>query len=218
LLTPRSVWRWNELGKRVLVLGNNNFRFHQMDMFAPILSGLMEKAGFQVTLTQDLNDLAKERIGAFDIFLCYYTGGKLTREQLQGLMSFVSSGGGFIGLHSAADSFRENPGYLELLGGVFRRHPRHQVFHIRVADREHPITRGIPDFDVYDELYILYHDPKRYHLLLYCPWEGEEQPVAWTKEYGGGRVFYLSLGHTEEALTHPTFQEILRRGLRWVSP
>jgi len=206
------------LSKKVLLLGNNDFPFHQIDMIAPILSEVMEKAGFDVTLTQDLNDLEKERISAFDILLCYYTRGKLTQKQLEGLLSFVSSGGGFVGLHSAADSFRDTPEYLELLGGVFRSHPPHQIFHIEVADKEHPITKGISDFDIYDELYILYHDPKQYHLLLYCNWKSEKQPVAWTKEYGKGRVFYLSLGHTKEALTHPTFQEILLRGLRWVSP
>ena len=206
------------MSKKVLVLGNNDFPFHQIDTFASILSKVMEKAGFYITLTQDLNNLKWERISSFDILLCYYTRGRLTAKQLQGLLSFVSSGGGFVGLHSAADSFRDTPEYLELLGGVFRSHPPHQTFHIEVADREHPITKGISDFDIYDELYILYHDPKQYHLLLYCNWEGEDQPVAWTKEYGKGRVFYLSLGHTKEALTHPIFQEILIRGLRWVSP
>lgn len=206
------------MSKKVLIVGNNDFPFHQMDMMAPILSEIMEKHGFQVTLTQDLNSLEKERINAFDILLCYYTRGKLTVKQLQGLLSFVSSGGGFIGLHSAADSFRDSPEYLDLLGGVFRNHPSHQTFHIEVADKNHPITKGISDFDIYDELYILFHDSKYNHLLLFCVWENERQPVAWTRKHGDGRVFYLSLGHTKEALTHPTFQEMFLRGLLWVSP
>ena len=205
------------LVKRVLILGNDNFPFHRISVFAPFISEIVEEAGFKPSVTQDLNQLEGDRINAYDVLLCYYTRGELTESQLRGLLNFVSSGRGFVGLHSAADSFKDSEEYLDMLGGVFLSHPKHQTFHIEVADRDHPITKGINDFDIYDELYILRHDPTRYHLLLYCLWEGERQPVAWTKGYGEGRVFYLSLGHTKEAYENPAFREILRRGILWAS-
>jgi len=204
-------------GINVLLLGNNLFPFHKLSIAGPLISETLEHAGVNVTVTEDLNMLKKENLSKFNVFVCYYTLGKLTGEQLNVLLDFVSSGKGFVGLHSAADSFRENYAYLSMLGGIFRTHPAHQVFHIEVSDKNHPITKGVSDFGIYDELYILYHDPKRYHLLLHCTWEGDKQPVAWIREHGKGRVLYLSLGHTEEALKNEKFQRLLTEGVKWAS-
>ena len=209
---PKSL----PLGKKVLVLGTNNLPFHRIDMAGPILSKILNEAQFETIITQNLDMLKAENLGEFDILLNYYTKGNLDMAQIKGLLSFVNAGGGLMGLHSAADSFRDSAIYLELLGGIFRRHPPHQKFNIRVSNQEHPITKGISDFEVYDELYILHHDPDLYNLLLYCDWENKRHPVAWTREHGRGKVFYLSLGHTKEALTHPTFQKILVRGMNWL--
>jgi type 1 glutamine amidotransferase len=75
------------------------------------------------------------------------------------------------------------------------------------------------DFKVTDELYYLKHDSARSHHLMtaYDPTTDEYNVMAFVHQHGLGRVFYLALGHDMAALENPSFQEILRRGVRWTA-
>jgi type 1 glutamine amidotransferase len=198
--------------------GKEEFRFHRLDALASILKPVLKSVGFDVTESTDFDMLKKENVFNFDVALISGWG-EMTLEQLNGLIDFVSLGKGFVGLHGAADSFRgqRNWAFPNLLGGIFRTHPDEPWGwnHIEVSDRYHYITRGISDFDIYDEMYIFYSDPRRYHELLHFTLEGEKQPLAWIRRHGKGRVFYLALGHEEQALRNETFQKILVNGVKW---
>ena len=83
-----------------------------------------------------------------------------------------------------------------------------------MVDSEHPITEGVTEFMVEDEQYILDYDP-RVNVLCSALWQGRAMPVAWTKAWGKGRVFYLALGHNSEACQHEMFGLLLQRGAKW---
>lgn len=201
---------------KVLVLGGRTEGFHQFWIMGPILERFLREAGMSPTLTEDRDALKKENISGYDVFLDYTTGDTLQPDQLEGLLGFVSSGKGFVGLHCAADSFKDNAEYIEMVGGKFRTHPPTQPVSVAVDDPSHPITQGTEPFEIIDELYILDYAPGM-HWLLSAVWEGARQPVAWVKEHGRGRLFYLSLGHGPEAFNNPHFQNLVLKGLRWAA-
>lgn len=170
---------------------------------------------FEITrIDEDLSALEGQRLAPFDLLVFYYTIGEITSAQKNGLLEWLASGKGYVGIHSAGDSFRDCPEYRAMVGGWFVTHPHYRRYQVSVVDPEHPITRGIEEFWVEDEQYILDYDP-RVRVLASALWKGAAMPCVWTKSWGAGRVFYMSLGHDPSACKNETFATLLTRGALW---
>ncbi|MEE2709867.1 MAG: ThuA domain-containing protein [Gemmatimonadota bacterium] len=172
-----------------------------------------------LTLTyveEDLDALAAPNLDAYDLIVFYYTVGDISDAQKNGLLNWVASGKGYAGIHSAADSFRSCPEYRAMVGGHFVTHPKYRDYQVSVVDEGHFITDGLTEFMVRDEQYILDYDVRN-HVLCSALHEGGAMPVAWTKSWGEGRVFYLALGHDGDACGHETFRTLLQRGACWAA-
>ncbi len=179
------------------------------------MSALSETGDFELTLVEnDLSALVSPKLDPYDLIVFYYTVGSITNEQKNGLLNYVAEGKGYVGFHSAADSFRDCPEYRAMVGGHFITHPAYRQYQVSIVDSEHPITKGLVEFFVTDEQYILDYDP-RVHVLASALWKGKAMPVAWTKSWGKGRVFYLALGHNPESASDPNFKLLLQRGALW---
>jgi type 1 glutamine amidotransferase len=205
---------------RALLFGEDEFDFHRFEEKWPIFESFFTDAGITVEGTTDLDRLAD--LGGHDLVIDYLTDTSgVEGAAREGLFSFVRDGGGYVGVHCASDvsTFVEETDeeYEDLVGGAFLGHPENAEFGVEIVDRDHEITAGIEDFSVYDEPYDLrVSDDNRVLARMNHPDLGDV-PVAWTRSYGDGRVFYLSLGHTDEALEHPAVQELLVRGVRWAT-
>ncbi len=164
----------------------------------------------------DLDILKAGNLRPFELMVFFHTVGSLTSAQKNGLLNWVAKGNGFVGIHSAADSFRDCPEYRAMVGGHFVTHPHYRDYMVSVLDAEHPITEGLSEFMVRDEQYITDYDPRN-HVLATALWQGIARPVAWVKSWGEGRVFYLALGHDQQACKHEMFELLLRRGCLWAA-
>ncbi len=169
---------------------------------------------FAISYIENDLDQLTAALPEHDLLVFYYTVGEITDAQKNALLAWVAAGNGYVGIHSAADSFRECPEYRAMVGGYFVTHPRYRDYQVSVADAKHPITEGLVEFMVKDEQYILDYDP-RVHVLATALYEGKAMPVAWTKPWGAGRVFYLALGHDASACRHEMFRLLLQRGTVW---
>ena len=81
--------------------------------------------------------------------------------------------------------------------------------------RHHPLWRGAEDFSVFDEKYHALRPITPVDVLFESDWQGNPQPLAWTKTHGRGRVFHCGLGHTPESVRQPAHAALLRRGVDW---
>lgn len=171
---------------------------------------------YTVEIAEDRDALKARSISKYAAVVVYTQGGSLTREQLAGLLGFVKHGGAFIGLHSAATSWQKHPEYIDLVGGAFASHGPVTEFPVNIVNQTHPISGRIQTFRIVDELYVLTrHNPAEVDLLAAAMWQGKAHPIAYTKSYGKGRVFYLALGHDARAFEHPEFQKMAVRGIDW---
>jgi hypothetical protein len=152
----------------------------------------------------------------YDVLVFYHTVTSITDEQLLGLLRFVRGGKGYVGVHSAADSFRDSPAYRAFVGGHFRTHPRYREYQVSVTEVEHPITEGLEEVNVTDEQYITSYDARN-TILATALYQGVAYPVLWVKEWGQGRVFYNALGHNPESCRAEVFQTLLTRGTAWAA-
>ncbi|MFB6134427.1 MAG: ThuA domain-containing protein [Halanaeroarchaeum sp.] len=213
-----------------LAIGETTFPFHSFDHVGPLLAGAFDD-DVAVTTTTDRDDLLD--LSDYDVVVDYLTDSRLTDDQQESLLGFVRNGGGYVGVHCATDLTSVAPEDPEdviehvedpipelrdLLGGHFVTHPEQQEFAVEIVDRDHPITEGVVDFTVFDEPYqVEVDDDVRVLARMDRDDEMDGMPVAWVKPYGEGRVFYLSLGHTDEALEDSTVGKLLSRGARWTA-
>lgn len=203
--------------KKIKVMFLRGGGIHDWRNCTPILASVLEKTNdFEVTFTENLDDL-KERIKQFDIIIQYTTGMQLTKEQEKGLCDFIQNGGGYVGIHSASDSFKNADRYWEMLGGRFAGHGGGK-YTVYIYDRDHPITKGMRDFEIQDETYSHnYHRNAQMRSLTRMNRGNERQSMSWVSSYGKGRVFYTGNGHGREAWTNPHFQRLVVRAAYWAA-
>lgn len=190
--------------------------FHDPVELPALLKGVLEKTGeFEITITQDRNQFTAAKISEYDLVMIYTTGGELTTQQEQGLVGFVESGKGLVGIHSATDSFKNSDAYWKLLGGRFSGHGS-GTFRVKITGKSHSIVRGLDGFEITDETYEhKFHPDSR--LVVLMRRETDNHPVSWVQYYGKGRVFVTGLGHGRPAWENPFFQEMTRRALLWAA-
>ncbi len=210
---------------KTVILGGNRFPFHRIERLGPPVKRLLENREIEATVNTDREILATDRIHEYDVLVDFTTDSTFGESQQSGLCSFVEDGGGYVGIHGAADlttTTEENrdepvPELRALLGGHFLTHPEQTTFDVTVVDTHHPITADLNGFSVWDEPYVLeYDDDVRVLARMDHP-ENGDMPVAWVKPYGEGRVFYCSLGHDLPAIRNDGVQSLLERGIRWAS-
>ena len=164
------------------------------------------------------NDLSR-----FSVIIPNWTMSSLPGEAGKGLFEAVRGGVALAGIHGGmGDAFRGNTEYEWMVGGHFVGHPHVGDYTVSLTNVDHPITKGLPrTFPYRSEEYYLLVDPAN-EVLAEAPYEYEGRkcmmPVAWTKMWGKGRVFYSSLGHDpKEFAEFPDAFELTVRGIRWAA-
>jgi type 1 glutamine amidotransferase len=140
---------------------------------------------------------------------------RISEAALAGLESYLAGGGGLLGVHSAAASFKQEPRYHALLGGRFTGHgpvKRFQVFPVETPAGI--FQTGLP-FWLRDERY-LHETRDDVQVHFYSQVEGQREPLVWTRQAGAGRVCYCAAGHTFSSLAQAPLRQILLDGLAWV--
>lgn len=204
------------------------------DLFIPFL----ERTSFEVRVEESNEIYADaEVMASVDLVLQSVTMSEISAEALSGLRAAVVAGTGLAGWHGGiADSYRAHADYLQLIGGQFAAHPansategattlvRHTI-EITDAGRRHPITAGVDDFELTTEQYWVLHDDlidvlatTTHPVQPQHPWHRPiNSPAVWTREWGLGRVFVATPGHSPDVLQHPSIRTIVERGLLWAT-
>ncbi len=229
--------------KHVLVIGETKgFEHDTVPTAMTAVYNMGKESGlWDTTLRTDTELITKKdlkrntkNLTYFDLLIFASTTGELDLDdsQKQDMMSFIKDDGkGFVGIHSALDTNYKWPEYGEMIGGYFDEHPW-TTFEAPIINEspDFPAVRHFPKaFVKYDEIY----QPKQWsrdkvNVLLSLDASRlnyENNPrihrtdkdfaVAWTKMYGKGRVFYSTLGHTEESWDDPDIRKMYFEAIRW---
>jgi len=209
------------------------------DLFIPYL----RERGFAIEVADSPAPYADaELMAATDLVVQCMTMATISGEEVAGLVRAVAAGTGLAGWHGGiADAYRASADYLQLIGGQFAAHAARDAPAERAGDQadnyvphriamtpaaaRHPITAGIADFDLETEQYWVltddYNDVLATTTTAVRPWAAWQRPVTcpavWTRQWGRGRVFVATPGHTVEILRDPNVSTIVERGLLWAS-
>lgn len=151
---------------------------------------------------------------SFSAIVLHFQHKKISNHAFGQLDNFVNNGGGILAIHAATASFKETMPYFDILGGRFIGHGAVENFEVkRVRDE---VFGGIENFVVKDELYIHELQPG-IEVHFTAKHEGTDIPVVWTYQYGKGKICYAVPGHTTGSMRNETYQQVLKRGLMWVT-
>ena len=218
-------------GYRVLVFSKTSgFRHDSIPRGIELIRSLGASHGFAVESTEDASRFTRRALAGYRVVVFLNTTGDvLSRRQQGALEAFIRRGGGWVGVHSAADTEHDWPFYGTLLGGGawFSSHPAIQAARLQVEWAPHPSTRHLPAaFAFTDEWYAFRNNPRCCARILltidessYDPGAGAmgDHPVAWYHFVGGGRAWYTNLGHRAETYDDPSFARHLLGGIRWAA-
>jgi len=178
--------------------------------------------GFTVTATEDANQFTTANLAQFQavVFLST-TGDVLNATQQTAFQSYIAAGGGYVGVHAAADTEYDWPWYGGLVGAWFASHPAIQTATVRVEDRTSPATAHLGATWVRsDEWYNYRTNPRANVKVLmsldestYSGGSMGDHPITWCQNYGGGRAFYTGLGHTDASYSDAAFRTMLLGGI-----
>ncbi len=211
---------------RVLIFSRTKgFRHKSIPAGQRLLMKLGQENGFAVDTTEDatkFNDANLKQYAA--VVWLSTTGNVLDDAQQVAFERYIQAGGGYMGIHAAADTEYDWPWYNQLAGAQFLSHPKQQNVDILVSDKTHPSTKMLPDvWKRFDELYNyknLAKDIKVLARLDESTYEGgangKDHPFIWYHDFDGGKAFYTGGGHTDESYSEPLFVQHLLAGLKSV--
>ncbi|GHJ52221.1 glycosyl hydrolase [Nonomuraea sp. TT08I-71] len=182
---------------------------------------------FTVTATEDAAQFTTANLARFEaVVFLNTTGDVLNATQQTAFEAYVGAGGGYVGVHAAADTEYDWPFYGNLVGAWFASHPAIQAANVKVEDRAHAATAHLPQtWNRTDEWYNYRTNARSTAHVLATLDEssysggsmGGDHPHAWCKAYAGGRSFYTGGGHTQASYAEPAFRAHLLGGIRYAA-
>ncbi len=209
----------------VLVFSKTNgYRHASIPAGIAAIKAMGEANKFTVEATEDSLAFTVENLSKYKavIFLST-TGNVLGEAQEKALEKFIQQGGGFVGVHAAADCEYDWPWYVKMVGASFLSHPEQQVAKLLVKDKTHRSTKHLPDtWERKDEWYNFKSMNPDVKVLITIDENsykggknGDNHPMAWFHDYDGGRAFYTELGHAEESFSEPLYLQHLLGGIQY---
>lgn len=203
---------------------------HEPELVAGIFESILTEAGHSVEVFDNLAVFDEpDMLKSLDLIIPIWTMSELSKERAENVSEAVARGTGLAGCHGGmCDAFRNNVLWQFMTGANWVAHPGGDgvPYKVNIANKGHPLVAGISDFDVSSEQYYLHVDPANEVLATtrfptkpwyHTPNGPVDMPVAWTRIWGEGRVYYNALGHKANIIEKGPALEMIRRGTLWAA-
>ena len=210
---------------RILVFTRTKGYFHEsIPTGAAAIMQLGKGNNFVADTTSDARYFVEDSLKNYSVVVFLSTTGNvLNADQQVAFERYIQAGGGFVGVHAAADTEYDWPWYNKLVGAYFLSHPRQQKATITILDKNNPATAFLPEkWDRFDEWYNYRNvqpDLKVLANLEESTYEGgvmgDAHPFIWYHDFDGGRAFYTGAGHTKESYSDSLYMQHLAGGIKY---
>ncbi len=218
---------------RLLILsGANN---HDWKSTTPVLKKMYEQSGrFTVDVTENVPELSGRDFAKYDALVSNYTtypnvkGQRWPAQTEKAFLDYIAAGHGLVIFHAASTAWNDWPEFTDLIGLSWQMsqsaHGTYHSFVVTILDHEHPVTKGMKDFQhLKDELYHrqLLHGTAKVLATAYSDkamhGTGRNEPMIVVTEYGKGRVFHNAMGHDPKPMGGVAWQTLMLRGTEWAA-
>ncbi len=214
--------------KVLLVTGDDVEPAHNWREVSQAIRDTLAATGkFDVRVCEDAGVLdSAATLGRYDLVFLHLYNAKtptLSAGAKENLAKFVKDGKGLAVSHLSSASFKEWDEFKKLCGRYWvmgkSGHGPRSVFKSRIANKDHAITQGLADFEADDELYAQLQGDAPITVLVEADsdWSKKTEALAFTVEYGKGRVFHETFGHDGKAILNPAVQKLIQRGCEWAA-
>jgi uncharacterized protein len=214
-------------GARIAIVTGIDYPGHLWKETTPVLAAQLRRdPRLHVAVKETPEFLADPTLFEFDAVVFHWMNwekpapGDAARENFR---KFVAGGKGLVLVHFACGAFQDWPEFRKIAGRVYDpKLPPHDPrgpYAVKISDPDHPVTKGLGDFEADDELYtcLAGEAPIRVLGTAKSKVTGKDEPMAFVLEYGKGRVFHSPLGHDVKALNMPGVADLFRRGTAWAA-
>jgi len=214
---------------RILVItGNHSYK---VEPFNQMLSSLGDNITYQIAELPAAYDMFKpENRSKYDVLVFYHMWQEITDEQAKVFAECINQGKPLVALHHSICAYDNWPEYFNIIGGKYFHSPTtvkgieypacsyiHDVhFKVKVVDKKNPVTKGISDFEIFDETYKGYYVEDGVVPLLTTEDQSSNPVIGWTKIYGKARVVTLQSGHDAPTFENPNYRKLLKQSIEWV--
>ncbi|WP_264489812.1 ThuA domain-containing protein [Luteolibacter arcticus] len=219
-------------GIDVLVFSKTTgFRHTSIPAGVTALTELGAAHHFGVTFTENSAEFISQLPNHQVVVFLNTTGDVLDASQEAAFKTWYQNGRGFVGIHAACDAETGWPWFMDMIGAKFSGHPAIQTAEVKFLDRVHPITnvidpatgQRIERWSRSDEWYNFTASPRgKAHVLAVLSEStytggahGDDHPIAWCRDFDGGRSAYLGMGHTDETYSNAIFGGLLTNAIEW---
>lgn len=211
---------------RLLVFSKTaGWRHQSIEAGQTAIKELGQQNGVGVTITEDAEMFNPDTLASYSAVIFLNTTGTVFDDnQRAAFENYIQHGGGYVGVHSAADTEYDWPWYGELMGAYFDNHPPGTPnADVLLENAEHSSTSMLPDvWNREDEWYNYQGFEDHINVLLSLDtgsYEGSDHPgnhpIAWYHEFDGGRSFYTGMGHTEASFSNELYRDHLWGGIMY---
>jgi type 1 glutamine amidotransferase len=213
----------------LLTVGGHGYDVKPFDAMFNGMTGVQWK---KVELPKELDLLKPGLQKDYDVIVMYdMCPAVITPQQQKAFISLLKQGIGVVSLHHNMGAHQDWPEFRKIIGGKFFTKPgeidgvkyavcpwdHDQDMKVTVVNKEHPITKGLVDFQIHDETYKGYWTDPKAVVLLKTDHPKNSPELAWVTQYGKSRVFYLMLGHDGQAWANPAYRKLLHQGILWAA-
>jgi type 1 glutamine amidotransferase len=214
---------------RILVItGGHDYK---ADQFNQMLASLGDNIKYQISELPAAYDMfLPENRNKYDVLVFYHMWQKITDEQAKILADCIREGKSLVALHHSICAYDDWPEYINIIGGKYFHKPTtvkgkeypvcsyiHDLhFKVKIVNPENPVTKGLSDFEIFDETYKGYYVEEGVTPLLTTDEPSSAPVIGWTKTYGKARIVTLQSGHDAPTFENPNFRKLLKQAIEWV--
>jgi len=173
----------------------------------------------------------RDDLPGYDVVVLYDMAQNITEAQKEKFMSLFKRGVGLVVLHHALVSYQHWPEYEQIIGGRYQEPDPNQSGKVTeevgwkhdeeipvvILTTNHPVTAGLRDFTIHDEIYWGYRVGNDVTPLITTTHPKSGKPLGWARTQGKSRVVYLQLGHGKEAFENENYRKLLAQSIRWTA-
>ncbi len=212
---------------RTLIVTGDDVPVHKWQETTPALKKLLDDSGKFTTTVSDKTSVLESDLKGYDLIVLNYYNDKqptISDKAKANVVEFVKGGKGLVAFHLSSAAFKEWDEFHKMTGRYWKMgasgHGDRAPFKSVIADKEDPITRGLSDFEADDELYAKLQGDEPIHVLVTADsdFSKKTEPLAFTLQYGKGRVYHHAFGHDVKAIEAPdAVAKLFVRGAEWAA-
>jgi type 1 glutamine amidotransferase len=214
---------------RILVItGGHDYKITE---FNQMLASLGKNIQYQIAeLPAAYTMFLPENRNKYDVLVLYHMWQTITDEQEKMFSDCIRQGKPLVVLHHSICAYDNWPEYLNIIGGKYFHNPTivkgkeypassyiHDLhFKVNIVNPDNPVTKGLTDFEIFDETYKGYYVDENVTPLLTTNEQSSTPVIGWSKMYGRARVVALQSGHDAATFENPSYRILLRQAIEWV--